>query len=64
MAKCPLNNFSDCTSDCAWHLSEPKCCSLKRLANLHPVSNLIELKSIERNISSIEDILNQRMKSK
>lgn len=61
--KCPLNNFHDCDKDCAWYLKESQCCAVKRLGSLHSVGNLVELKAIRRDISSIESILNQRMKS-
>lgn len=57
--KCPLNNFSDCKSDCAWYLEKPQCCAIKRFSNLASIDNLVELKSIERNISSIESKINR-----
>lgn len=55
--KCPLNNFADCDPDCAWYLKEPKCCAVKRISYLTSVNNLVELKSIARDISSIDDTL-------
>lgn len=56
---CPLNNFKKCKSDCAWYLKDPQCCAVKRLSSLTSVGNLVELKSIERNISSIESKINR-----
>lgn len=55
--KCPLNNFSDCDTDCAWYLKDPKCCAIKRISYLASVRNLVELKSISRDISSIDSAL-------
>lgn len=57
--KCPLNNFKKCKSDCDWYLKDPQCCAVKRLSSLTSVGNLVELKSIERNISSIESKINR-----
>lgn len=55
--KCPLNNFKECDTDCAWYLSEPKCCSVKRLNHLCSNGNMVELKAMERHLSSIEATL-------
>lgn len=43
----------------AWYLKDHQCCAVKRLSSLISVGNLVELKSIERNISSIESKINR-----
>lgn len=58
--KCPLNNFCDCDTDCAWYLKTPKCCAIKRLNRLCSNENLISLDAIQRNIESIDNTLNRR----
>lgn len=55
--KCPINNFKECDTDCAWYLPDPKCCSIIRLNNLCSNVNMVELKAIERHLSSIDDTL-------
>lgn len=55
--KCPLNNFSECNTDCAWYLKDPKFCAVKRIGYLTSTRNLSELKSIARDISRIDDTL-------
>lgn len=59
MKKCPLNNFEKCTEECAWYNEKEKHCSISKIS-----SALTNMNSIERNLSSIEDILNQRLRSK
>lgn len=56
--KCPLNNFAECDTDCAWYLKEPQCCAVKRLDRLCSNENLIALKAIQRDIESINKTLN------
>lgn len=58
MKKCPLNNFQKCDKECEWYLNDSFGCSVNGIANLRL---LIELKSIERNVSSIHDVLNERL---
>lgn len=60
MRKCPLNNFQECDTDCSWYLKNAECCAIAKLNRLNCIDDLIELKAIERSISSIESILNQR----
>lgn len=59
MKKCPINNFEECTKECAWYAENHECCSIKKISEM-----LINMNAIERNISSIEDILNERLRSK
>lgn len=58
--KCPLNNFADCDTDCAWYLKKPECCAVKRLNRLRSNENLVALRSIQREIENINYKLNHR----
>lgn len=63
MKKCPLRNFEKCDKDCAWYfngLKKQQCAILSIATN----DCLVELSSIDRNISSIEEILKENLKSR
>lgn len=60
MKKCPLQNFQPCDKECAWYFESPirKGCAVQNIAQN---DGLIELFAIQRNISNIHDILNERL---
>lgn len=61
MSKCPINNFQDCIKDkCAWYFNslDRKCCAVQNMAQN---DMLTELPAIQRNISDIQSILNERL---
>lgn len=58
--KCPLNNFAECDTDCAWYLKKTKCCAVKRLNRLCSNKNLIALMAIQRDIESIKETFNRQ----